>query len=100
MKYAALLIAAVLATTSFGCATMGHGLLAGCSAGCSDCPMCTADQECADCQAADAHGLLHHHAQAAMTPEPGPQVGTVTYPYYTFHGPRDFLQASPPRLGP
>jgi hypothetical protein len=30
----------------------------------------------------------------------GPATGTVTYPYYTLHGPRDFLDRNPARLGP
>ncbi len=31
---------------------------------------------------------------------PGPPVGTVTYPYYTTRGPRDFLAKNPPSIGP
>ena len=30
----------------------------------------------------------------------GPPSPTVTYPYYTTRGPRDFLMANPPSLGP
>jgi hypothetical protein len=30
----------------------------------------------------------------------GPQSGTITYPYYTIRGPRDFLAASPRSIGP
>jgi hypothetical protein len=30
----------------------------------------------------------------------GPPVGQVAYPYYTTHGPRDFLSAQPPNIGP
>jgi hypothetical protein len=29
----------------------------------------------------------------------GPPVGTYAYPYYTLHGPRDFLADDPPSLG-
>jgi hypothetical protein len=29
-----------------------------------------------------------------------PAVGTVTYPYYTVRGPRDFLAKNPPSIGP
>lgn len=29
----------------------------------------------------------------------GPPVGTYAYPYYTLHGPRDFLMDDPPSLG-
>lgn len=31
---------------------------------------------------------------------PGPPVGQVGYPYYTVRGPRDFLMANPPSIGP
>lgn len=31
---------------------------------------------------------------------PGPPSGTVTYPYYTIRGPRDFLASNPPSIGP
>jgi len=31
---------------------------------------------------------------------PGPPTAAVTYPYYTLHGPRDFLQRQPSPLGP
>ncbi len=31
---------------------------------------------------------------------PGPPTGEVTYPYYTLHGPRDFLDSNPRGLGP
>ncbi|MEO1496445.1 MAG: hypothetical protein AAFV43_04770 [Planctomycetota bacterium] len=31
---------------------------------------------------------------------PGPPVGQVGYPYYTVRGPRDFLMANPPTIGP
>ncbi|MHC4403835.1 MAG: hypothetical protein ACYTG0_29610 [Planctomycetota bacterium] len=31
---------------------------------------------------------------------PGPPSGAVTYPYYTLHGPRDFLARSPRPIGP
>ena len=42
--------------------------------------------------------LFRHHRPEA--PEGGPPVGTVTYPYYTVRGPRDFLASDPPRIGP
>lgn len=31
---------------------------------------------------------------------PGPPTGTVTYPYYTTRGPRDFLAKNPRSIGP
>lgn len=37
----------------------------------------------------------------AMPMQPPPQSpGAVAYPYYTNRGPRDFLQANPPSIGP
>jgi hypothetical protein len=30
----------------------------------------------------------------------GPEMGAVTYPYYTLRGPRDFLTSNPPPIGP
>lgn len=35
---------------------------------------------------------------AAM--QSGPPTGTIAYPYYTTRGPRDFLAADPPTIGP
>ena len=48
--------------------------------------------------AIEAVGRLFHHRPQA--PQGGPPVGTVTYPYYTIRGPRDFLAADPPSIGP
>ncbi|MCA9229165.1 MAG: hypothetical protein KDA57_00825 [Planctomycetales bacterium] len=31
---------------------------------------------------------------------PSPPTGQTAYPYYTVRGPRDFLQANPPSIGP
>ena len=39
-------------------------------------------------------------ASCRRTAAPGPPVGAVTYPYYTNRGPRDFLAANPPSIGP
>jgi len=38
------------------------------------------------------------HQQPEMGPA-GPATGTYAYPYYTLHGPRDFLVDDPPSLG-
>jgi len=38
------------------------------------------------------------HQQPEIGPA-GPPVGTTAYPYYTLHGPRDFLVDDPPSLG-
>ncbi len=32
--------------------------------------------------------------------ESGPPTAQITYPYYTLHGPRDFLMRDTPSLGP
>lgn len=51
----------------------------------------------------------HDRRQADFTPRgqglpgdlmTGGATPTVTYPYYTTHGPRDFLAKNPPSLGP
>ncbi len=49
-------------------------------------------------------GRTHRGPQSHLGPQPGPAVGpaapTVTYPYYTTRGPRDFLNPNPPSIGP
>lgn len=62
--------------------------------------------------AANAAGMaVHHVAQAPQRIHdncanghrglaPGPTQGAVAYPYYTTRGPRDFLLAKPPSIGP
>jgi hypothetical protein len=45
---------------------------------------------------AGLHGQMHQHCQGLPC---GPTEGTVTYPYYTVRGPRDFLMANPPSIG-
>ena len=46
----------------------------------------------------------HYGPQAHYGAQPGPANGppapTVSYPYYTTRGPRDFLAARPPSIGP
>jgi len=37
--------------------------------------------------------------QVADPGPPGPPTGAYAYPYYTLHGPRDFLASDPPSLG-
>lgn len=48
----------------------------------------------------------HHHGQdlpaqytGPYTGPVGPETATVTYPYYTLRGPRDFLVNDPPNIG-
>ena len=75
---------------SSGCGGLVHRLCKGpligscqtCPEDCATCdPGCRA-RGCPDCAAA------------------GPPAGTITYPYYTTRGPRDFLARSPQPLGP
>ena len=69
------------------------------------------DASCDTCEDTDpackCKGLLGRlRRQPAMVeaepeaPPPGPATGTVTYPYYTTRGPRDFLAKNPPSIGP
>ncbi|TWU35179.1 hypothetical protein [Novipirellula artificiosorum] len=47
-------------------------------------------------------GLCGHGAGARLQSQPftpGPPTGQVGYPYYTHHGPRDFLVDNPPTIG-
>lgn len=41
----------------------------------------------------------HHHTRNYDGPQ-GPATAQVGYPYYTTRGPRDFLMAHPPTIGP
>ncbi len=48
-------------------------------------------------------GCLGHQAGAAVASQPfqaGAPSAQVAYPYYTHRGPRDFLMANPPSIGP
>ncbi|MEQ8849545.1 hypothetical protein [Botrimarina sp.] len=45
-------------------------------------------------------GGLSRHSDANYNFTPGPPTGQVAYPYYTTRGPRDFLMANPPSIGP
>ena len=48
-------------------------------------------------------GLLGHNAASQLNSRPftaGPPSAQVAYPYYTHRGPRDFLMANPPSIGP
>jgi hypothetical protein len=52
---------------------------------------------CRKCGGGCRNGLCRNDRGAFA---PGPPTGAVTYPYYTTHGPRDFLAGSPRPLGP
>lgn len=52
---------------------------------------------------ADLHNRHHVGPQSHLGPTPGPAMGppapTVTYPYYTTRGPRDYFLNNPPSIG-
>lgn len=52
---------------------------------------------------AGLHGRHFRGHQSHMGSQPGPAMGppspTVTYPYYTTRGPRDYLAKNPPSIG-
>ena len=51
---------------------------------------------------ANGHCNLAARRLASSTAQgpPGPAAATVTYPYYTNRGPRDFLARNPGNIGP
>jgi hypothetical protein len=74
------------------CAACGEGCGATCdAAGAENDPNCCGDPARCRCPRCC-------RAREAFTP--GPPSGTVTYPYYTNRGPRDFLARSPQSIGP
>jgi len=72
----------------------------------------TTDCGCAACDSGGAighapagHGLMARLHGRGAGPGAGAEAGgapmhTYNYPYYTLRGPRDFLMANPPNLGP
>ena len=115
----ALLATAVL-TTASGCSAL-HGIFIHGSAcdtcGEAPCESCGETASCESCgesscagcgtvEAADgvapASYLGHLGCRScgkALPPPAGPPAGSVTYPYYTTRGPRDFLSSNPPSIG-
>jgi hypothetical protein len=73
-----------VAPTDPGCGCGGGGLLGGVTGG----RLAHAIHE--------SQGWRHQRPQ--LGPQ-GPPTGTTAYPYYTLHGPRDFLVDNPPSLG-
>jgi hypothetical protein len=67
-------------------------------AGLSGCAEDQARQQAAMSQQGCAAGCGGRNGPTPATP--GPPTGEVTYPYYTLHGPRDFLDSNPRGLGP
>jgi len=60
---------------------------------------CACSNQCNSCQnnaAASRQGL----PGAAAGGQGAGQGGTVSYPYYTMRGPRDFLETHPQSIGP
>lgn len=116
------LLAGSVAVGLCGCCSPG-GSLPHCLPGsCAQCPedCATCDYGCegcgpAGCQVGDpAECEARFHPNAGLNGlfswlrggrrcedcTPGPAAGTITYPYYTLRGPRDFLAAAPPGVGP
>ncbi|TWT79374.1 hypothetical protein CA13_07740 [Planctomycetes bacterium CA13] len=89
-----------------GCGNGGGCGIAGCQGGCGR-SGCVAgalgwQQGGHDYSSHLNPGLLGHGAGARLQSQPfnaGPPTGQVGYPYYTHHGPRDFLMANPPTIG-
>ena len=83
------------------------GLLPGSCASCPEtCDACAGDQTTllsgCGCGACDPGHLCGRPllCRRNMASDPGPPIGAVTYPYYTVHGPRDFLASDPRPIGP
>jgi hypothetical protein len=73
-------------------------VLAGLS-GCAGTPVCK--QDGMDQQGCTAGcGGCRGACNCPQAATPGPPTAEVTYPYYTLHGPRDFLDSNPRSLGP
>jgi hypothetical protein len=89
----------------FNCPLHRHGACCGAICDCPPgCPIC-AGNKCDCCEQGCGSGCacLRHTGYAGPAVEtfaPGPTTGAVTYPYYTTRGPRDFLAANPPGIGP
>lgn len=49
---------------------------------------------------AQAPGTCQNCPPAPCYANPGPPAAAVAYPYYTLHGPRDFLARNPRSIGP
>jgi len=94
---------AFVAAASLAC------LVGGCAEKNQHCLRDTGPQACADgaqaapvCQNCGGRGcpLCRGGAETAAASQPGPPTGTVAYPYYTTHGPRDYFDKNPPAIGP
>jgi hypothetical protein len=78
----------------------GYGYHGGAYAGCPNCGNCEAGcHGDACCPMPDCYTNRMAVAEQLGGPA-GPPAPTVTYPYYTTRGPRDFLAAHPTPIGP
>jgi hypothetical protein len=105
MKRIVFSLASVIVLTALvGCVTQ-HGrrpwncMGGSCAQAPETCQSCNGDDPgragvCRECR---GRGCDRCRGQAA---EAGPPSGTVTYPYYTTRGPRDFLAKNPQSIGP
>ena len=100
------LLAVVILAGLTGCAAQ-HGRIPwactgdSCAQASEDCQSC--DQSCDECVDPDCCRACRGRGCGRCGREqinPGPSTGTVTYPYYTNRGPRDFLADNPPSIGP
>jgi len=73
---------------------IGQGTCRKCPETAAACPTCP-QPACHACGGRGCGMCLGHGQPMAEGP-----VGAVTYPYYTLHGPRDFLAKNPPSMGP
>jgi hypothetical protein len=99
MKRALLLLAALGMLSVFsGCKLLHpfghlHGSCLSAPENCNDCGV----RGCGLCKL----GRCRLHGRGGEPAfNPGPQSATVTYPYYTTRGPRDYLARSPRPIGP
>ncbi len=90
--------AAAMLVSTVGCQCT-NGIL--CRSGCetSQCKSGACGNDPCSC-GHRGHGLLGHHGRHQQSQGlAGPATGTVTYPYYTVRGPRDFFLDNPPSIG-
>jgi hypothetical protein len=61
---------------------------------------CAEDQACRQAAGQQGSAAGGGCCNGPTPATPGPPTAEVTYPYYTLHGPRDFLDSNPRGLGP
>lgn len=93
-----LAVAAVVSMTGCTCCNWLNGSCANCPETCQSCDGCAASGACDPCIGCGRLGCHGFGGRRAFAP--GPPSGTITYPYYTTRGPRDFLAQNPPGIGP